>query len=66
MEHGAKISLNLRVDDIWIISKNVNFEPKATFVAKSSFYGPSSNGDLEIEPVRSVYNLDCDVSVGHL
>ncbi|XP_028404170.1 protein ZGRF1-like [Dendronephthya gigantea] len=38
-------------DDLWIISKNVNFDPKATFVAKSSFYGPSSNGDLEIEPV---------------
>ena len=38
-------------DDIWIISKTMNFEPRTTFVAKSSFYGPSSSGDLEIEPL---------------
>jgi hypothetical protein len=38
-------------DDIWIISKSINFEPRTTFVAKSMFYGPSSSGDLEIEPV---------------
>ncbi|CAB4015111.1 ZGRF1 isoform X2 [Paramuricea clavata] len=38
-------------DDIWIISKSINFEPRTTFVAKSMFYGPSSSGDLEIEPI---------------
>ncbi len=38
-------------DDIWIISKTINFEPRTTFVAKSSFYGPSSSGDLEVEPI---------------
>lgn len=37
--------------DIWIVSKSIDFEPSATFVAKSAFFGPSSNGDLEIEPV---------------
>ena len=42
----------LFLDDIWIVSKTLNFEPHSTFVAKSLFYGPSSSGDLEIEPVR--------------
>ena len=29
----------------------MNFEPRTTFIAKSSFYGPSSSGDLEIEAI---------------
>lgn len=38
-------------DDIWIVSKTLSFEPNTSFVAKSLFFGPSSSGDLEIEPV---------------
>ena len=47
---SAKRSL-YDTDDIWIISKSMYFEPRTTFIAKSSFYGPSSSGDLEIEAI---------------
>ena len=42
------------VDDIWIVSKSLSFDRHSTFVAKSVFYGPSSNGELQIAPIRSV------------
>ena len=41
-------------DDIWIISKTLSFNPDSTFVASSVYYGPSSGGELELSPIRSV------------
>ncbi|XP_070545124.1 uncharacterized protein [Ptychodera flava] len=38
-------------DDLWIISKDLNFDPANTFIAKSVFHGPSSSCEIEIEPV---------------
>ena len=38
-------------DDVWVISQHMNFEPRRTFLAKSVFYGPSSEGEVEIEPI---------------
>ena len=39
------------VDDIWVISKDLTFDPRSTFLAKSVYHGPSSNNDVEIEPL---------------
>ncbi|KAL9961786.1 hypothetical protein ACROYT_G030806 [Oculina patagonica] len=38
-------------DDIWIISKTLSFNPDSTFIASSAYYGPSSSGELEIQPI---------------
>ncbi|XP_033643688.1 protein ZGRF1-like isoform X3 [Asterias rubens] len=38
-------------DDIWVISKDLTFDPRSTFLAKSVYHGPSSNNDVEIEPL---------------
>lgn len=38
-------------DDIWIVSKTLEFQPRSTFIARSVFYGPNSSGDLEILPL---------------
>nr|XP_060635057.1 protein ZGRF1 isoform X2 [Anolis sagrei ordinatus] len=39
-------------DDIWVVSKTLNFEPLDTFIACSVFYGPSSNNELELVPLK--------------
>ncbi|ORZ10100.1 AAA domain-domain-containing protein, partial [Absidia repens] len=36
-------------DDIWVVSNVLAFDASSTFLARSTFYGPSSNGSLEIE-----------------
>ncbi|RDD41438.1 Protein ZGRF1, partial [Trichoplax sp. H2] len=38
-------------DDIWVISQQLSFEPSLTFIAKSTFYGPSSSSEIEIVPI---------------
>ncbi|XP_031561752.1 protein ZGRF1-like isoform X2 [Actinia tenebrosa] len=38
-------------DDVWIVSKSLLFEKRSTFVAKSTYFGPFSSGELEISPI---------------
>ena len=38
-------------DDIWIVSAGLEFDPSMSFVARSTFYGPSSSLEVEIEPL---------------
>ncbi|XP_038061015.1 uncharacterized protein LOC119731816 [Patiria miniata] len=38
-------------EDIWVISKDLTFDPRSTFLARSVYHGPSSNNDVEIEPL---------------
>ncbi|KAM4807718.1 5'-3' DNA helicase ZGRF1 [Rhinophrynus dorsalis] len=42
-------------DDLWVVSKTLNFDPLDTFIACSAFYGPSANNDLEILPLKGYY-----------
>ncbi|NXE29056.1 ZGRF1 protein, partial [Ardeotis kori] len=35
-------------DDIWVVSKTLNFDPLDTFIASSAFFGPSSNNEVEL------------------
>ncbi|KAM6206407.1 5'-3' DNA helicase ZGRF1 [Sarcoramphus papa] len=39
-------------DDIWVVSKTLNFDPLDTFIASSAFFGPSSNNEVELLPLR--------------
>nr|XP_009479197.1 PREDICTED: protein ZGRF1 [Pelecanus crispus] len=39
-------------DDIWVVSKTLNFEPLDTFIASSVFFGPSSNNEVELLPLK--------------
>ena len=38
-------------DDLWVVSKSLDFDFKSTFIAKSVFYGPNSAAELEILPL---------------
>ncbi|KAI8988414.1 hypothetical protein BDF20DRAFT_331001 [Mycotypha africana] len=44
-EHSSKYAK----DDIWVLSKVSSFESSQTFLARSTFYGPFSDGSLELE-----------------
>ncbi|KAI7876714.1 hypothetical protein K492DRAFT_219779 [Lichtheimia hyalospora FSU 10163] len=44
-EHHSKYNK----DDVWVVSRSSNFEPHGTFLARSTFYGPFSDGMLEVE-----------------
>ncbi|KAG0791661.1 hypothetical protein G6F21_004923 [Rhizopus arrhizus] len=44
-EHYSKYNK----DDIWVISKLPSFEPSQTFLARSVYFGPFSDGTLEID-----------------
>ena len=38
--------------DVWVISQSLQFDLKGhTFIAKSAFYGPNSEGELELVPL---------------
>ncbi|XP_059682907.1 protein ZGRF1 [Gavia stellata] len=39
-------------DDIWVVSKTLNFDPIDTFIASSAFFGPSSNNEVELLPLK--------------
>ncbi|XP_061441335.1 protein ZGRF1 isoform X10 [Rhineura floridana] len=39
-------------DDLWVVSKTLTFEPLDTFIACSVFFGPSSNNELELVPLK--------------
>ncbi|KAI7903480.1 uncharacterized protein BX663DRAFT_31394 [Cokeromyces recurvatus] len=36
-------------DDIWVISKTPSFESSQTFLARSTYFGPFSDGSLEVD-----------------
>ncbi|KAI8375244.1 hypothetical protein EDC96DRAFT_541205, partial [Choanephora cucurbitarum] len=44
-EHHSKYNK----DDIWVVSGTSSFEASQTFLAKSTFYGPFSDGSLELD-----------------
>ncbi|KFV48126.1 Uncharacterized protein C4orf21, partial [Tyto alba] len=39
-------------DDIWVVSKTLNFDHLDTFIASSAFFGPSSNNEVELLPLK--------------
>ncbi|NXF38787.1 ZGRF1 protein, partial [Nyctibius bracteatus] len=39
-------------DDIWVVSKTLSFDPLDTFIASSAFFGPSSNNEVELLPLK--------------
>ncbi|NXX44100.1 ZGRF1 protein, partial [Tricholaema leucomelas] len=39
-------------DDIWVISKTLIFDPLDTFIANTAFFGPSSNNEMELLPLK--------------
>ncbi|NXD69120.1 ZGRF1 protein, partial [Eolophus roseicapillus] len=39
-------------DDIWVVSKTLNFDPLGTFIATSAFFGPSSTNEIELLPLK--------------
>ncbi|NWI11258.1 ZGRF1 protein, partial [Crypturellus soui] len=47
-EHSSTYSK----DDIWVVSKTLNFDPLDTFIASSAFFGPSSNNEVELLPLK--------------
>ncbi|XP_040411905.1 protein ZGRF1 isoform X6 [Cygnus olor] len=52
-------------DDIWVVSKTLNFDPLDTFIACSAFFGPSSNNEVELLPLKGYYpsNWQSNISV---
>ncbi|KGL83720.1 Uncharacterized protein C4orf21, partial [Tinamus guttatus] len=47
-EHSSTYSK----DDIWVVSKTLYFDPLDTFIASSAFFGPSSNNEVEVLPLK--------------
>lgn len=43
--------LLLLADDLWIVSRDLSFDLTSTFLAKSTYYGPTSGNEVEIEPI---------------
>ncbi|KAM5191509.1 5'-3' DNA helicase ZGRF1 [Mantella aurantiaca] len=63
LDHGSKTKLYLKLnrkdnssayskDDVWVVSKTLNFDPMDTFIACSVFFGPTANNDIEISPLK--------------
>ena len=46
-----KPALRYNKDDLWVVSKTLDFKCETTFIAKSVFYGPNSIGELEVSPL---------------
>ncbi|NXJ14708.1 ZGRF1 protein, partial [Odontophorus gujanensis] len=42
-------------DDIWVVSKTLNFDPLDTFIASSAFFGPTHNNEVELLPLTGYY-----------
>ncbi|NXG74259.1 ZGRF1 protein, partial [Baryphthengus martii] len=62
-DEGSKTKLYLKLcrkehyslyskDDIWVVSKTLLFDPLDTFIANSAFFGPSSNNEIELLPLK--------------
>jgi hypothetical protein len=45
----------LCVDDIWVVSKSLQFDPSSTFLAKSTFFGPVGGSHLEVSTALENY-----------
>ena len=40
------------VDDLWVVSQSLKFDQLGqTFIAKSAFYGPNCDNELELTPI---------------
>jgi len=48
LEGGACV---LFIDDLWIVSRHLDFRPSSTILCKSTYYGPTSANEVEIEPI---------------
>ena len=48
-----KASTFYNKEDIWILSKSLNFKANETFIAKSVYYGPNTSCELEVSPLAS-------------
>ncbi|XP_033122340.1 uncharacterized protein LOC117121304 isoform X2 [Anneissia japonica] len=46
-----EVSSTYAKDDLWVISSSLQFDPACSFIAKSIYHGPSSNMEIQIEPV---------------
>ncbi|KAJ1217382.1 hypothetical protein NDU88_004976 [Pleurodeles waltl] len=42
-------------DDLWVVSKTLNFAPLDTFIASSAFFGPSAISEVELLPLQGYY-----------
>lgn len=42
-------------DDIWVVSKTLNFDSLDTFIASSAFFGPTHNNEVELLPLKGYY-----------
>ncbi|XP_010708288.1 protein ZGRF1 isoform X4 [Meleagris gallopavo] len=42
-------------DDIWVVSKTLNFDPLDTFIASSAFFGPTHNNEVELLPLKGYH-----------
>ncbi|XP_039397069.1 protein ZGRF1 isoform X2 [Mauremys reevesii] len=42
-------------DDLWVVSKTLFFESLDTFIACSTFFGPSSSNEVELLPLKGYY-----------
>ncbi|XP_075785856.1 5'-3' DNA helicase ZGRF1 isoform X2 [Pelodiscus sinensis] len=51
-EHSSMYSR----DDLWVVSKTLNFESLNTFIACSAFFGPSSSNEVELLPLKGYYS----------
>ena len=38
-------------DDVWVVSKSLSFAKGETFVARSTFHGPNTHGEVAIDPM---------------
>ncbi|KAM4049515.1 5'-3' DNA helicase ZGRF1 [Anomaloglossus baeobatrachus] len=50
-------------DDIWVVSRTLNFDPLDTFIACSVFFGPSANNDIEILPLKGYSSSNWPLNV---
>ncbi|KAL8586829.1 hypothetical protein ACOMHN_052705 [Nucella lapillus] len=61
-----KLFLLFMVDDLWVVSKSLSFAKGETFVARSTFHGPNTHGEVAVDPVAGYSaSLWTDGSVCH-
>ena len=46
--HSGFASLS---DDVWVVSKSLSFAKGETFVARSTFHGPNTHGEVAVDPL---------------
>ena len=50
--HNTLFLLLSYTDDLWVVSRDLMFDPRNSFLASSAFYGPTSSNLIEISPIR--------------